>query len=61
MKDSPGFIAVINWPGFIMVLNTLIPISLYISVEIIRLGQSWLIDWDQHLYYEENDTPAVAR
>lgn len=61
MKNSPALIALINWPGFIMVLNTLIPISLYISIEIIRLGQSLLIGWDRKLYYEENDTPAVAR
>eukprot|EP00111_Clytia_hemisphaerica_P006727 TCONS_00019448-protein len=61
MKDSPAIIALMNWPGFVMVLNTLIPISLYISVEVIRLGQSFLIDWDLNLYYEENDTPAKAR
>ena len=30
-------------------------------MEVIRLGQSWLIDWDLNLYYEENDTPAKAR
>jgi len=59
--ESPALIALINWPGFIMVLNTLIPISLYISVEFIRLGQSLLIKWDIHLYHKETDTPAVAR
>ena len=61
MKDSPAIIALINWPGFIMVLNTLIPISLYISVEMIRLGQSFLIKWDVNMYCKETDTPAVAR
>lgn len=61
MKDSPALIAVINWPGFIMVLNTLIPISLYISIEVIRLGQSWLVNWDLNLYHSETNTPALAR
>ncbi|XP_065672695.1 phospholipid-transporting ATPase ID isoform X3 [Hydra vulgaris] len=60
-KNSPALIALINWPGFVMVLNTLIPISLYISVELIRLGQSLLISNDIELYDEGTDTPAIAR
>ncbi len=31
------------------------------SVEVIRLGQSKLIDWDIGMYHKETDTPAVAR
>ena len=31
------------------------------SVEIIRLGQSKLIDWDIEMYHEETDTAAAAR
>lgn len=42
-------------------MNTLVPISLYVSVEIIRLAQSWLVNWDVKIYHEETDTPAVAR
>lgn len=30
-------------------------------MEIIRLGQSWLIEWDRLLYYEKKNLPAVAR
>eukprot|EP00112_Aurelia_sp_Birch-Aquarium-sp1_P008224 Seg1901.2 transcript_id=Seg1901.2/GoldUCD/mRNA.D3Y31 product="Phospholipid-transporting ATPase ID" protein_id=Seg1901.2/GoldUCD/D3Y31 len=60
-KNSPGLIAVFHWPAFIMVLNTLIPISLYISIEIIRFGQSLLINWDLKMYDEKTDTPARAR
>ena len=37
------------------------PISLYVSVEIIRLGQSFLINWDLAMYHRETDTPAQAR
>jgi len=60
-KNDPGLISLLHWPAFIMVLNTLIPISLYISVEIIRFGQSLLINWDRKMYYEKTDTPARAR
>lgn len=31
------------------------------SVEIIRLGNSFYIDWDRKMYYSRNDTPAEAR
>lgn len=30
-------------------------------MEIIRLGQSFLIDWDVNMFHEETNTPAVAR
>ncbi|PFX30906.1 putative phospholipid-transporting ATPase ID [Stylophora pistillata] len=60
-KDSVVIIGIVHWPSFVMVLNTLIPISLYISVEVIRLGQSLWINWDCSMYYEKMDTPAVAR
>uniref|UniRef100_A0A8C3A9R8 Phospholipid-transporting ATPase n=1 Tax=Cyclopterus lumpus TaxID=8103 RepID=A0A8C3A9R8_CYCLU len=47
--------------GYIIVLNTMVPISLYVSVEVIRLGQSKFINWDLQMYYPDNDTPAKAR
>lgn len=39
----------------------MVPISLYVSVEVIRLGQSKFINWDLQMYYAEKDTPAKAR
>ncbi|XP_069483144.1 phospholipid-transporting ATPase IC [Ambystoma mexicanum] len=53
-----GFLAF--W-GYIIVLNTMVPISLYVSVEVIRLGQSYFINWDLLMYYTQKDTPAKAR
>uniref|UniRef100_A0A4W6CSK1 Phospholipid-transporting ATPase n=1 Tax=Lates calcarifer TaxID=8187 RepID=A0A4W6CSK1_LATCA len=47
--------------GYIIVLNTMVPISLYVSVEVIRLGQSKFINWDLQMYFAEKDTPAKAR
>ncbi|XP_040053662.1 putative phospholipid-transporting ATPase IM [Gasterosteus aculeatus] len=47
--------------SYVIVLNTVVPISLYVSVEIIRLGNSFYIDWDRKMYYPKNDTPAQAR
>ncbi|KAK5608914.1 Phospholipid-transporting ATPase ID, partial [Crenichthys baileyi] len=47
--------------SYIIVLNTVVPISLYVSVEMIRLGNSFFIDWDRKMYYLKKDTPAQAR
>ncbi|KAF3702330.1 Phospholipid-transporting ATPase IC [Channa argus] len=47
--------------GYIIVLNTMVPISLYVSVEVIRLGQSKFINWDLQMYFADKDTPAKAR
>lgn len=32
-----------------------------VSMEIIRLGNSFYIDWDKKMYYSSNNTPAEAR
>uniref|UniRef100_A0AAX7VPP5 Phospholipid-transporting ATPase n=1 Tax=Astatotilapia calliptera TaxID=8154 RepID=A0AAX7VPP5_ASTCA len=58
--DAPLSSFLIFW-SYVIVLNTVVPISLYVSVEFIRLGNSFLIDWDRKMYYPKNDTPAQAR
>ncbi|XP_061657122.1 phospholipid-transporting ATPase ID-like isoform X1 [Syngnathoides biaculeatus] len=58
--DAPLSSFLVFW-SYVIVLNTVVPISLYVSVEIIRLGNSFYIDWDRKMYYPKNDTPAQAR
>ncbi|XP_028916802.1 phospholipid-transporting ATPase IC [Ornithorhynchus anatinus] len=58
---TPSYRGFFNFWGCIIVLNTMVPISLYVSVEIIRLGQSYFINWDLQMYYPEKDTGAKAR
>uniref|UniRef100_U3I446 Phospholipid-transporting ATPase n=1 Tax=Anas platyrhynchos platyrhynchos TaxID=8840 RepID=U3I446_ANAPP len=58
---SPPYRGFLNFWGYIIVLNTMVPISLYVSVEVIRLGQSYFINWDLQMYYSEKDTAAKAR
>uniref|UniRef100_A0A671END0 Phospholipid-transporting ATPase n=1 Tax=Rhinolophus ferrumequinum TaxID=59479 RepID=A0A671END0_RHIFE len=50
----------IFWSYFI-ILNTMVPISLYVSVEIIRLGNSCYINWDRKMFYTPKNAPAQAR
>eukprot|EP00039_Didymoeca_costata_P016292 m.288356 g.288356 ORF g.288356 m.288356 type:complete len:583 (-) comp16370_c1_seq1:680-2428(-) len=54
-------IAFLHFWSYFILLNTLIPISLYVSVEIIRLGQSKMIDWDDDMVDPETGTRAMAR
>ncbi|XP_062898737.1 phospholipid-transporting ATPase IC isoform X2 [Mobula hypostoma] len=59
--DTPTYRGFLTFWGYIIVLNTMVPISLYVSVEVIRMGQSYMINWDFQMYYAEKDTPAKAR
>uniref|UniRef100_A0A8C5U7X3 Phospholipid-transporting ATPase n=1 Tax=Malurus cyaneus samueli TaxID=2593467 RepID=A0A8C5U7X3_9PASS len=59
--NSASYSGFLMFWSYVIILNTVVPISLYVSVEIIRLGNSFYIDWDRKMYYPLNDTPAQAR
>ncbi|KAG5892815.1 hypothetical protein JTB14_033381 [Gonioctena quinquepunctata] len=54
-------IALLVFFSYAIVLNTVVPISLYVSVEVIRFVQSFLINWDEQMYYDKTGTNAKAR
>ncbi|XP_051786040.1 LOW QUALITY PROTEIN: phospholipid-transporting ATPase ID-like [Erpetoichthys calabaricus] len=58
---NASFSAFLTFWSYVIILNTVVPISLYVSVEIIRLGNSFYIDWDRKMYYPRCDMPAQAR
>ncbi|XP_071844250.1 phospholipid-transporting ATPase ID-like isoform X2 [Apostichopus japonicus] len=58
---SPVVIALLIFFSYVIILNTVVPISLYVTVEVIRSFQSFWINWDSKMYYEENNTAAKAR
>ncbi|XP_045833289.1 putative phospholipid-transporting ATPase 9 isoform X2 [Trifolium pratense] len=45
----------------LMLYGFFIPISLYVSIEIVKVLQSIFINQDIHMYYKEADKPAHAR
>ncbi|KAI1484867.1 hypothetical protein F5X96DRAFT_399605 [Biscogniauxia mediterranea] len=47
------------WFGFIIAFNTLIPLSLYVSLEIIKVCQFFFLD-DIEMYDAETNTPLVV-
>ncbi|UJR34869.1 hypothetical protein I4U23_027647 [Adineta vaga] len=53
-----GFLVFLS---YIITLSTLVPISLYVSIEFVRLLQSKWIDWDIEMFYEKNNVPAHVR
>ncbi|XP_053556992.1 phospholipid-transporting ATPase ID [Bombina bombina] len=59
--DNAALSGFLMFWSYVIILNTVVPISLYVSVEIIRLGNSFYINWDRKMYYIKNDTPSEAR
>ncbi|KAK9331378.1 hypothetical protein V1520DRAFT_275148 [Lipomyces starkeyi] len=46
--------------SFVIMFNTLIPLSLYVSMEIVKIGQRIMLIWDVDMYHEPTDTPCEA-
>lgn len=46
---------------FIILYNNLIPISLIVTMEIVKFQQAQLINSDLDMYYAKTDTPALCR
>lgn len=46
---------------FVITYSLMIPISLYVSIEIVHVFQAVQIDWDLEMYDDETQTAAKAR
>lgn len=60
-QSSAVFSGFLTFWSYIIILNTVVPISLYVSVEVLRLGHSFFINWDRKMYFSAKDTAAEAR
>ncbi|KAM4554253.1 phospholipid-transporting ATPase ID [Fundulus diaphanus] len=60
-QSSAVFSGFLTFWSYIIILNTVVPISLYVSVEVLRLGHSFFINWDRKMYHSQTDTSAEAR
>eukprot|EP00755_Sulcionema_specki_P009928 Sspe_Gene.45043::Locus_22187_Transcript_1_1_Confidence_1.000_Length_4308::g.45043::m.45043/K14802/DRS2, ATP8A; phospholipid-transporting ATPase len=58
---TPAFEALKGVGTFIILFNNLIPISLYVSMEMVKIVQAQLMNMDILMYHEESDTPADAK
>ncbi|XP_055020272.1 phospholipid-transporting ATPase ID isoform X2 [Boleophthalmus pectinirostris] len=59
--DSFIFSAFLSFWSYVIILNTVVPISLYVSVEVIRLGHSYFINWDRQMFCSQCNSAAEAR
>ncbi|XP_062992468.1 phospholipid-transporting ATPase IA isoform X1 [Elgaria multicarinata webbii] len=51
----------LNFLTFIILFNNLIPISLLVTLEVVKFIQAYFINWDIDMHYEPTDTGAMAR
>lgn len=59
-KRAPAA-AIYHFLTALLLYSYFIPISLYVSIEIVKVLQCIFINQDIHMYYEEADKPAHAR
>uniref|UniRef100_A0A0C3SL24 Phospholipid-transporting ATPase n=1 Tax=Guillardia theta (strain CCMP2712) TaxID=905079 RepID=A0A0C3SL24_GUITC len=59
--QKPGTTGFLSFFSFLILLSLLVPISLYVSVEMVKLVISILISSDREMYAEEDDIPSKAR
>ncbi|KAF1957720.1 phospholipid-translocating P-type ATPase [Byssothecium circinans] len=50
-----------NLTSFIIMFNTMIPLSLYVSLEIVKLAQMFFLHTDIDMYDPKSDTPCEPR
>jgi magnesium-transporting ATPase (P-type) len=46
---------------FFLLYNNFIPISLYVTIELVNVGQAYLISSDENLYNAELDVPCAVK
>uniref|UniRef100_A0A7M4EQF7 Phospholipid-transporting ATPase n=1 Tax=Crocodylus porosus TaxID=8502 RepID=A0A7M4EQF7_CROPO len=51
----------LNFLTFIILFNNLIPISLLVTLEVVKFIQAYFINWDIDMHYEPTDNSAMAR
>jgi magnesium-transporting ATPase (P-type) len=62
LYDSSPFVSgVVNFFTFFILFSGLVPISLYVYLELVKVGHVIWIDWDVEMYYREGDTRANAK
>ncbi|KAL7100698.1 hypothetical protein ACP275_08G011200 [Erythranthe tilingii] len=59
--DRSALAALFHFLTGLLLYGYLIPISLYVSIELVKVLQSVFINQDPDMYYEETDRPAHAR
>ena len=59
--SNPVTAAFAGFGTFLILFNNLIPISLYVSMEVVKIVQAKLMSSDLEIYHEESNTPTDAK
>jgi magnesium-transporting ATPase (P-type) len=51
---------VITFFSYLLLLNTMLPISMFVTLEILKLTEAMFLEWDYHIYSIERDKPALV-
>ena len=57
-ESSDNYAPGSTWPTFFILYNSFVPISLYVTIEMINYAQASYIDNDLEMYDDEDDVPA---
>ncbi|OVA04457.1 Cation-transporting P-type ATPase [Macleaya cordata] len=60
-QSKPAASGILHLITALILYGYLIPISLYVSIEVVKVLQASFINKDQHMYDEESGNPAQAR
>eukprot|EP01103_Thecamoeba_quadrilineata_P017326 TRINITY_DN6093_c0_g1_i1.p1 TRINITY_DN6093_c0_g1~~TRINITY_DN6093_c0_g1_i1.p1 ORF type:complete len:1101 (+),score=172.56 TRINITY_DN6093_c0_g1_i1:38-3340(+) len=61
IRDSGAIAGLKGFVTFLILFNTMIPLSLYVTIELVKLVLAWYITQDMKMYCQETDTPAKAK
>ncbi|TDL24691.1 phospholipid-translocating P-type ATPase [Rickenella mellea] len=59
--DNPSINGLATFAFALITFQNIIPISLYISIEVVRTCQAAFIYFDKEIWYEKTDQPTLAR
>ncbi|KAJ6501941.1 hypothetical protein C8R45DRAFT_1209601 [Mycena sanguinolenta] len=59
--DNPGINGLVTWAFALITFQNIVPISLYISIEVVRTCQALFIYFDYEIYYKKTDQATLAR
>eukprot|EP00079_Xenopus_tropicalis_P032657 XP_017946428.1 PREDICTED: phospholipid-transporting ATPase IK [Xenopus tropicalis] len=60
-NDTPAYTAFLVFWGYVILLSTIVPMSMYITLELIHLIHNMFINWDEDMYSTKKNTAANAR
>ena len=58
---QPGSYFIVEFFYFFLLHATFIPVSLYVSMSIVRFFQSYVMNMNLEMYYQPTDSPAIVR